>query len=75
MYRIDSSVIIPGYQKVNGKIIPGSIEATVYADQAGDGYNLKLADLTGDFSIPGFKGDPRIAVLRPPKNRLSPADI
>jgi len=59
VYRINSSVVVPGYKKVDGKIIPGSIEATVYADQAGEEYNLKLADLEGDFKIPGFKGDPR----------------
>ena len=59
VYRISSSVIVPGYTKVAGKIVPGSIEAVVYADQAGENYNLKVADLTGDFKIPGFKGDPR----------------
>lgn len=59
IYRINSSVIIPGLKKIDGKTIPGSIEAIVYADQAGEDYNLKLADLTGDFKIPGFKGDQR----------------
>lgn len=59
IYRINSSVVVPGYTKSSGKITPGSIEATVYADQSGEEYNLKLADLTGDFTIPGFKGDPR----------------
>ncbi len=60
VYRINSSVIVPGYKKdTTGKVIPGSVEATVFADQAGEGYNLLQADLTGDFKIPGFKGDPR----------------
>ncbi len=59
VYRINSSVVVPGLKKVAGKVVPGSIEATVYADQAGEGYNLKIADLAGDFKIPGFKGDPR----------------
>lgn len=59
IYRINSSVVVPGYKKVDGKIVPGSIEATVFADQAGEDYNLKLTDLAGDFKIPGFKGDPR----------------
>ncbi|OHA46506.1 MAG: hypothetical protein A2541_00155 [Candidatus Taylorbacteria bacterium RIFOXYD2_FULL_36_9] len=59
VYRINSSVIVPGLKKVNGQTLPGSIEAVVYADQAGEDYNLKLADLAGDFKIPGFKGDPR----------------
>jgi hypothetical protein len=44
---------------VSGKMVPGSIEVTVYADEAGDKYNQKLADLGGDFKIPGLKGSPR----------------
>lgn len=59
IYRINSSVVVPGLKKVDGKVVPGSIEAVVYADQAGESYNLKLSDLQGDFKIPGFKGDPR----------------
>lgn len=59
IYRINSPVVVPGYKKVSGKITPGSIEATVFADQPGDSYNLKVADLEGDFTIPGFKGDIR----------------
>ena len=59
VYRINSSVVVPGYKKVEGKVVPGSVEATVFADQAGDSYNLKLADLAGDFKIPAFKGDPK----------------
>jgi len=59
VYRINSSVVVPGITKAGGQTIPGSIEATVFADQPGDIYNMKLSDLTGDFKIPGFKGDPR----------------
>lgn len=59
IYRINSSVVVPGTTKVAGKIVPGSIEALVYADQPGDEYNMKVADLAGDFKIPGFKGDVR----------------
>lgn len=59
VYRINTSVIVPGLKKVNGKVVPGSVEAVVFADQAGEDYNLRLNDLAGDFKIPGFKGDPR----------------
>ena len=59
IYKINSSVVVPGFKKSGDKIIPGSVEATVFADQPGVDYNLKLADLTGDFKIPGFKGDLR----------------
>jgi hypothetical protein len=51
VYRISDSVVVPGKTSLG----PGSIETTVYADQAGELYNVDLAD----FTIPGFKGDPR----------------
>lgn len=59
IYRISNSVDVPGTKVVAGKTIPGSVEVTVFADQPGEEYNLKLADLDGDFKIPGFKGSPR----------------
>lgn len=51
IFRIADSVTVPGK---NGST-PGSVEAVVYADEAGDKYNVGLKD----FTIPGFKGDPR----------------
>jgi hypothetical protein len=59
IYRITDSVTVPGKKTENGTVVPGSVEATVIADEAGEAYNMKLTDLTGDFKIPGFKGDPR----------------
>lgn len=59
IYRLSNSVVVPGLKKSGDKTIPGSIEVTVFADQAGESFNLKLSDLAGDFKIPGFKGDPR----------------
>lgn len=59
IYRIHSPVIVPGYTKKAGKIIAGSIEVTVYADLPGPAYNIDLAD----FTIPGFKGDPRYKTI------------
>lgn len=55
IYRIRESVVVPGQKTEGGKTIPGSIEVTVYADEAGDTYNIGLTD----FTIPGFKDDPR----------------
>lgn len=57
-FRIDESVVVPG-AKMNGAQVsaPGSVEAVVYADAPGKEYNIGLAD----FTIPGFKGDPRYA--------------
>ncbi|MCK4387038.1 MAG: hypothetical protein KAV41_03090 [Candidatus Pacebacteria bacterium] len=56
IYRIKKSVVVPG-QKLNevGKIVPGSVEVTVYADKAGEEYNIGLSD----FTVPGFKGGDR----------------
>lgn len=62
IYRIDTSIVVPGAKVLNGKVVtPGSVEAVVYADVPGDAYDVKLLGGAGDFSIPGFKGDPRFA--------------
>ncbi len=53
IYRIDRSIIVPGYKVVDGKIVPGSVEATVFADSPGVKYNIGPTD----FTIPGFKSD------------------
>jgi hypothetical protein len=53
IYRINESVVVPGSVTSNGSTLPGSIEVTVYADEAGEEYNVGLKD----FTIPGFKSD------------------
>ncbi len=55
IYRINQSLTIPGQKTENGKTIPGSVEAEVFADAAGAEYNAALSD----FTIPGFKSDPK----------------
>lgn len=55
IYRIKDSVIVPGTTQNGNETIPGSVEAMVYADEPGEKYNIGLVD----FTIPGFKGDPR----------------
>lgn len=59
VYRIRNSVVVPGIKTVNGEKVPGSVEIEIIADVAGEKYNMKVSDLKGDFTIPGFKGDPR----------------
>ena len=54
IYKIADSVTVPGRSSVAGKILPGSIEVTVYAESAGEEYNIGLTDIT----IPGFKSSP-----------------
>ncbi|MEN9614419.1 MAG: hypothetical protein RLZZ347_726, partial [Candidatus Parcubacteria bacterium] len=55
VFRIKDAVVVPGAKKGGAELTPGSVEADVYADQPGEKYNIPLSD----FTIPGFKGDPR----------------
>lgn len=55
-YKIPESITVPGVKIVAGKKVPGSIETPVFADEAGEKFNLKISDLKGDFKISGFKG-------------------
>ncbi len=47
-----AGVTIPGGKTQGGKLIPGSLDVVVYADQPGQEYNIGFSD----FTIPGFKG-------------------
>ncbi len=59
IYRVSESVVVPAIKMEAGKVVPGSVEAVVYADEAGDKYNIGKVD----FTIPGFKNDPRYKTL------------
>lgn len=61
IYRIEESVVVPGAKVVDGKTVPGSVNAVIYADVAGASYNIENPV---DFTIPGFKGDPRYAKFK-----------
>jgi len=52
IYRIGSSVSVPGYKMVDGKKIPGTVDIEVVADKVGDKYNIA----SSDFTIPSFEG-------------------
>jgi uncharacterized integral membrane protein len=52
VYRIAESVSVPGYTEVDGEIVAGEIEVEVFADEAGEKYNIEKTD----FTVPGFKG-------------------
>lgn len=53
IFRIDSSITVPGRTIKDGRKVPGSLETTVMADSPGIEYNILLAD----FTVPGFKTD------------------
>lgn len=53
VYRIEESVVVPGSVKdSSGTNVPGTIQAKVFADEAGEDYNL---DAGTRFNIPGFE--------------------
>ena len=55
IYRIQQAISIPGKQGDT----PGTLEVTVYADQAGQAYNSEPTD----FTVPGLKGTPRYSTI------------
>lgn len=69
IFRINDSVVVPGAKMSGTKVLePGSVEAVVYADAPGKEYNIGLTD----FTIPGFKGDPRYSKFTARSNADSP---
>ena len=52
IFKVRKSMTIPGRETVDGKVVPGSVEITVTADEPGVEYNIGLTD----FVIPVFKG-------------------
>jgi len=55
LFRTPKRVIIPGGHYEGGKLVPGEIDITVEAGEAGEEYNIGPST----FSIPGFAGTPR----------------
>ncbi|MDQ5950141.1 MAG: hypothetical protein QG585_81 [Patescibacteria group bacterium] len=60
IFRLEKATVVPG-QKADsaGKLIPGSVEVSVIADVAGPKYNIGPSD----FTIPGFKNDPKFNTI------------
>lgn len=54
IYRINDSITVPKASVSGGKTTPGSLEVTVYADEAGPEYNAAPTD----FTLPGLKSSP-----------------
>ncbi len=53
IYRIQDSIVVPGYTMNGQNIVPGTLEVEVFADSAGEDYNTSG---TVKFTIPGFSG-------------------
>ena len=56
IYRLPSSIVIPGAAIENGTIVSRSMETELIADASGESYNLGGSIR---LTIPGFKGTPR----------------
>ncbi len=54
IFKSESSIVVPGQTKKDGKSTPGSVGVVVVADESGEKYNVDLKD----FTIPGFKNEP-----------------
>jgi len=59
IYRLSSSVIVPGFTSSGASTIPGSINASIVADQPGNQYNISGSDSISDFKIVAYKGTPK----------------
>ncbi|MEA1937325.1 MAG: hypothetical protein U9N04_04415 [Patescibacteria group bacterium] len=57
LFKITKSITIPGFSRVEGKDVPGEVTATVYADVAGEEYNIDASS----FTLPGLQGHPKYA--------------
>ncbi len=55
VYRVAKDIVVPGKMTVGGVVKPGTLETLIYADEAGETYNMGLSD----FTLPGLKGSER----------------
>ncbi len=57
VYRLTSSVVIPApqYSSTKSSIVPGSISASIVADQPGEEYNISSSGSISDFKVAAFK--------------------
>lgn len=55
VYKLKAAVSIPGQKTVNGKIVPGSVEAEVIASEVGEKYNQGFKD----FNVVAYKNSDR----------------
>lgn len=59
LYRLTSSIVVPGYTKPSGTIVAGKISTGVIADQPGQRYNISKAGFLEDLKIVAYKGSAR----------------
>ncbi len=57
IFRVKKNITIPGFTKPKDEIIPGTVEVEVFAEEAGESYNIKPTS----FTVPAFQemGSPK----------------
>lgn len=59
IYRLTSSVFVPGYKPAGSTATPGSVRAAVVADQAGSQYDMGKDQGSGLLKVVAYQGSPR----------------
>lgn len=59
IYKTKTPVTIPGQKTEGGKKVAGSVDVDIYADAAGEVYNIEQAD----FKVVGFRGSPKYETI------------
>ena len=54
IFRAKDSIVVPGTTIENGKIIPGSVEAIVVADEPGEAYNFQTPEFRSGLHYSGI---------------------
>jgi hypothetical protein len=62
LYRLSSSIVIPGYTKSGANIVPGKINANIVADQPGQNYNIP-ADPSIELKIVAYAGSAKHSTI------------
>ena len=57
LFRTTKTISVPGFKRVEGKDIPGTIDVEIVAAEAGEEYNIKPTA----FTIPGLEGSLKYA--------------
>jgi len=72
LFRTIKTIVVPGAEVSNGKIVPSSTTVEVIASEPGGEYNISPST----FSIPGFKGTPKyLAFYGESDSRMSGGEI
>lgn len=63
IYRLSSSVMVPGYTKSGSTLNPGKINVNVVADQPGQKYDLIQTDKSVTLRIVAYSGSPKYTTI------------